>query len=114
MDKIIVDDRTAESPEQKLQREVHTAGELLVGFTMQITGARPSVGLGALAFALGMGGARTGASLDQIIAAVRHHYVTTLIAMQGEAMEVDDDDTDEDEDDDVEEEDPSEADKPSA
>jgi hypothetical protein len=108
MEKIIVDDRTAETPEQKLQREVHTAGELLVGFTMQITGARPSIGLGALAFALGMGGARTGASLDQIMAAVRHHYVTTIIAMQGEALELDEEDLEDlDDDDDDEAEGPA-------
>jgi hypothetical protein len=85
MDKIIVEDRTEETLEQKLEREIFAAGKLLVGFTIQLSGARPVVGLGALAYALGMGAARVGASLEDVLNAVRVHYEATQAAMQDEA-----------------------------
>lgn len=84
MEKILVDDRTTETQEQKLEREVFAAGQLLVGFTIQVCGARPAVGLGALTFALGMGAARVGASLDEILKAVRMHYDATEETMRDE------------------------------
>ena len=85
MDKIIVEDRTTETVEQKLEREIFAAGKLLVGFTIQVSGARPVVGLGALTYALGMGAARVGASLEDVMSAVRVHYEATQAAMQDEA-----------------------------
>src|SRR5688572_12025249 len=95
--KIIVEDHTKETAEQRLAREVLTAGQLVVGFTIQVSGARPPVGLGALAFALGMGGARVGASLEQIQAAVRYHYEQTRGLMAAEASaELEDEADDED------------------
>jgi hypothetical protein len=87
--KIIVEDHTTETAEQRLAREVLTAGQLVVGFTIQVSGARPPVGLGALAFALGMGGARVGATLEQIQAAVRYHYEQTRSLMAAEDDEAD-------------------------
>src|SRR5688572_617686 len=90
--KIIVEDHTKETAEQRLAREVLTAGQLVVGFTIQVSGARPPVGLGALAFALGMGGARVGATLDQIQEAVRFHYEQTRELMQSEASEDEEED----------------------
>jgi len=87
MDKIIVEDRTSETPEQKLEREVLLAGKLIAGFTIQVSGARPPVGLGALAWVLGMGAARTGASLDEVLDAVRSHYDATVAAMADEGDE---------------------------
>ena len=84
MDKIIVEDRTVETPEDKLEREVFVAGQLLVGLTIQVSGARPAVGLGALSYALGMGSARIGAELDDVLAAVRHHFEATQEAMDEE------------------------------
>ncbi len=84
MAKINFEDRTAETPEQSLAREVFAAGQLIAGFTIQVTGARPPVGLGALAFVLGMGAARTGASLDEVLGAVRHHFDVAQAAMRDE------------------------------
>jgi hypothetical protein len=85
MEKIIVEDRTIETVEQKLEREVLLAGKLIAGFTIQVSGARPPVGLGALAWVLGMGAARTGASLDDVLEAVKNHYQGAQAAMADEA-----------------------------
>jgi hypothetical protein len=82
MEKILFEDRTTESPEEKLEREVFQAGRLLVGFTIQVSGARPPVGLGALSYALGMGAARVGATLEDVIEAVKVHYEATQEAMK--------------------------------
>jgi len=87
MDKIMFEDRTTETPEQKLEREVLLAGKLIAGFTIQVSGARPPVGLGALAWVLGMGAARTGASLDDVLDAVRSHYEGTVAAMADESKD---------------------------
>ena len=87
MDKIVFEDRTRETPEQKLEREVFDAGRLLVGFTIQVSGARPPVGLGALSYALGMGAARVGATLEDVLAAVTLHFEATKEAMVEEANE---------------------------
>jgi hypothetical protein len=84
MDKIIVEDRSTETPEQKLEREVFAAGQLIVGFTIHVCGPRPPVGLGALAYALGMGAARTGASLDAVLASVKQHFDATKLAVSAE------------------------------
>ena len=85
MNKIMVEDRTIESPEQMVERESIAVGRLLVGFTIQVSGARPAVGLGALAYAIGMGAARTGAPLGEILAEIRRHYEGTRDAMREEA-----------------------------
>jgi hypothetical protein len=87
MGKIHFEDRTVETREQKLEREVVTAGKLLVGFTIQVSGAQPAVGLGALMYALGMGAARVGAPLETVLESVRQHYEGTLAAMEAEAEE---------------------------
>jgi len=87
MDKILFEDRTTESPEQQLQREVVEAGRLLVGATIHISGARPAVGLGALTYALGMGAARVGASLEDVFDAIKLHYEATKQAMRDEDAE---------------------------
>lgn len=86
MENIIVEDRTTETPEQALEREVLLAGKMIAGFTIQVSGARPSVGLGALAWVLGMGAARTGADIEDVLEAVRNHYNGTQAAI-AEAME---------------------------
>ena len=83
----MVEDRTTETAAQKLEREVVAAGQLLVGVTIQVSGARPAVGLGALAYAIGMGTARVGASLDEVLAAVKEHYEGTCAAMREEDAE---------------------------
>jgi hypothetical protein len=96
MDKIIVEDRSTETSDQTLEREVLIAGRLIAGFTIQVSGARPPVGLSALAYVLGIGAARTGASLDDVLDAVRRHYEGTQEAMAEEAAESHDDDDDDD------------------
>jgi hypothetical protein len=88
MEKIHFEDRTTETPEEKLEREVFQAGRLLVGFTIQVSGARPPVGLGALSYALGMGAARVGATLEDVIEAVKLHYEATQEAMKLEEVVV--------------------------
>ena len=85
MGNIVVEDRTTESAEDKLDRESINVGQLVVGFTIQVSGARPAVGLGALAYAIGMGSARTGASLNDVIAEIKRHYEGTHTAMREEA-----------------------------
>ncbi len=81
MENIIVEDRTSETPEQALEREVLLAGRMIAGFTIQVSGARPSVGLGALAWVLGMGAARTGADLEEVVESVRNHFNGTQAAI---------------------------------
>lgn len=88
MDKIIVEDRTSETDEQKLEREVLNAGKLIAGFTIQVSGARPPVGLGALAWVLGMGAARTGAKLEDVLEAVKNHYEGTVAAIADESTDM--------------------------
>jgi len=127
MDKIIVEDRTTETPDQVLEREVLAAGRLIAGFTVRVSGARPPVGLSALAYVLGMGAARTDAELDEVLDAVRKHFEGTRAAMAIEAgTEVliaaaaaavataegtDDDDEDDDDEDEPDEDEDEEADE---
>lgn len=91
MAKIIVEDRSTETAEQKLAREVFTAGQLIAGFTLQVCGPRPPVGLGALSYVLGMGAARTGASLDSVLEAVKQHFEAAQAAMAAEDSASEDD-----------------------
>lgn len=118
MDKIIVEDRTTETEDQALEREVLAAGRLIAGFTVRVSGARPPVGLSALAYVLGMGSARTDADLDEVLEAVRRHYEGTraamaieagtevLVAAAAVAAAASQDDTDEDDEDEDDELDP--------
>ena len=82
MHKIVVDDRTAETPAQALEREVVAVGRLIAGFTLQVSDGRPDLGLAALAFATGVGVARTGTSLDEVVALIRQHYDGACAAMR--------------------------------
>lgn len=71
---IPVEDRTEETAEQAIARRSQVAGHLLVMAAIQVSEASPAVGVGGLALALGETAARTGASLDQVLAAVRGEY----------------------------------------
>ena len=85
MEKIIVEDRTTETPQQALDREVLAAAQLIAGFTIHVSKARPPVGLGALTYVLGMGIARTGADLEEVVGLLRKHYEGTReqMALEG-------------------------------
>ena len=85
MDKIIVEDRTTETPQQILDREVLAAAQLIAGFTIHVSRARPPVGLGALSYVLGMGTARTGADIEEVLALIRQHYDGTQAQMARES-----------------------------
>jgi hypothetical protein len=94
--KIPYEDRTVESTEDLMNRRVYQAGQILIQAAIQVSNSTPAVGLSALALALGQGTARTGASIDEVIDAVRHYYGATLEALSS-LDDDDDDDTDDDE-----------------
>jgi hypothetical protein len=112
MEKIIVEDRTTETPQQALDREVLAAAQLIAGFTIHVTGARPPVGLGALTYVLGMGTARTGADVEEVISLLRKHHASTQEQMLVEAARKANKDEDEDDDEDDAESATDEDDKP--
>jgi hypothetical protein len=68
------EDRTNETLEEEFQRRVGEVGQILVATTVQASEFNPAIGLSALALVLGQGAARTGASLDQVLAAVTYHF----------------------------------------
>ncbi len=109
MGKIIVEDRTTETPQQALDREVLVAAQLIAGFTIHVSKARPPVGLGALTYVLGMGIARTRADVEEVVALLRKHYDGTReqMALEGTNTHVADegaDDEDEPDEETVDEE----------
>jgi hypothetical protein len=78
MSGIEFEDRTQESPELTVTRQVEAVSSILIGTTIAASQGNASVGLGALALALGQGAARTGAVLDDVLDAVRKSYETGL------------------------------------
>ena len=71
---IIFEDRSEETPQQQLERRTVVAGQMMIHIAIQASQGTPEVGLNALALALGQGAARTGASLEDVLASVRRYY----------------------------------------
>ncbi len=74
MTRIDFEDRTQEPPTATVTRQVEAVSHVIIGTTIVASQGNPSVGLGALALALGQGAARTGAAIEEILAAVRQSY----------------------------------------
>ena len=71
---ITFEDRSDDTPEVALSRKIREAGQLLTWAAIHVSDATPAVGLGGLALALAQGAAHTGASIDEVLAAVKHYY----------------------------------------
>jgi hypothetical protein len=78
MSRIEFEDRTQEPPAVAANRQVEAASQAIIGTTILVSQGDPSIGLGALTRALGQGAARTGASLDEVIEALRASYATAM------------------------------------
>jgi|GEM_PF-3092602 len=71
---IVFEDRSEETSAQQLERRTVVAGQMMIHIAIQASQGTPAVGLNALALALGQGAARTGTSLDDVLASVRRYY----------------------------------------
>lgn len=80
--RIEFEDRTDETPEQTIARRTEQASQLLMLAAIQVSDSTPAVGVGGLALALGEAAARTGADIEDVVAAVRneHARVFSVIA----------------------------------
>jgi hypothetical protein len=78
MSGIEFEDRTQESPDVAVGRQVEAVSHILIGTTIAASQGNPSIGLGALALALGLGAARTGADIEEVLGAVRKSFDTGL------------------------------------
>jgi hypothetical protein len=78
MSQIDYEDRTTESPETAVHRQVEAASYAIIGTAITASQGNPAIGLGALALALGQVIARTGASLDDVIEAIKTSRETAL------------------------------------
>jgi hypothetical protein len=78
MGQIEFEDRTQEPPEIATNRRVATVAQAIIGTTILVSEGDASVGLGALVRALAQGAARTGASLDEVVTALRTAHANAL------------------------------------
>ena len=78
MSHIEFEDRTTESTEGAVHRHVEEVSRAIIGTTILASQGSPSVGMAALIMAVGVGAARTGASLDQVIEAIKSAYDKAL------------------------------------
>ena len=76
MRSITYEDRTQDTQELALERRVVAAGKFLIQAAISVSGSSPALGLNALAMALGQGSRRTGANLEEVLAAVRYYFET--------------------------------------
>jgi hypothetical protein len=74
MSQIVFEDRTTESPEETAQRQVEVVSRAIIGTTILASQGSPTVGMAALIMALAQGTARTGASIDAVIEALKSDY----------------------------------------
>jgi hypothetical protein len=77
MSGIEFEDRTAE-PAGTVTREVAAAAHVIVGTAIMASRGNASVGLEALAVALGQTTAETGASIDEIVEGVKKAYQSAM------------------------------------
>jgi hypothetical protein len=85
MARIEFEDRTQEAPTATVTRQVEAVSHVIIGTTIVASKGNPSVGLGALALALGQGAARTGAPLEDILEAVQKSYEAGLAQLAEQA-----------------------------
>ena len=78
MSHIEIEDRTTETPELAARRHVEEVSRVIIGTTIAASHGVPAVGIAALIVALGRGSARTGASLDDVLAALRAVYASAM------------------------------------
>jgi hypothetical protein len=79
MSAIEFEDRTNESPVAAVTRQVEAVSQVLIKTTVMASQGNPAIGLGALALSLGQGAARTGAKLDEVLAAVQRAYEAGML-----------------------------------
>ena len=78
MSRIEFDDRTTETPEVAARRHVEDVARVIMGTTVAASHGVPAVGIAALIIALGRGAARTGASLDDVVQAIKTVYAAAV------------------------------------
>ncbi len=74
MSQILFEDRTTESPEAADERRVAVVSQAIIGTTILASEGSPTVGMAGLIMALAQGTARTGASIDAVIEALKADY----------------------------------------